>query len=166
MQRTAKKYFFIKSESSHIPLNQYYCFNPCSSGKLCEVTSTIQQKLLGVHVLWKCNISWFKSRGWTSSLHACMRVLMFSLTYIVYQLTLKFVENCVPSVGILVTIFSTHCIKYIVMCMYAYTQLFATSTGILWIQSVFVADQFGDEGENVSLILLCTKSRQRENLLN
>ena len=88
---------------------------------------------------------------------------MFSLTYIiVYQLTLKFVENCMPSVSILMTIFSTHCIKYIVMCTYAYTQLFATSTGILWIQSVFVADQFGDEGENVSLILLCTKSRQRE----
>ena len=37
--------------------------------------------------------------------------------------------------------------------LYLHTQLFATSTGILWIQSVFVADQFGDEGENVSPIL-------------
>ena len=45
---------------------------------------------------------------------------------------------------------------------YAYTQLFATSTGILWIQSVFVADQFGDEGENVSSILSRTKSGQRK----
>ena len=28
--------------------------------------------------------------------------------------------------------------------------MFAISTGLLWIQSVFIADQFGEEGENVS----------------